>query len=223
MFEQFRAGKIPFSGALPEWLPGEVETRLLLTELKNEAREVDRMPDFAVPVVAAMSKRHTYLFDESVWLVSGVYINEKSISVDVEGDSVISHRNGRWFNEVNMELKAEHSTQYRNLQYKTVYEYAPIESVREASVWHASNALLGRLHGVLVFVDDTILSSYQTTNGSIRGMEALRLITEYEYQCHGALFEAGKKSSSWILQIRSIGSDRQASPPNPVMLYPAST
>ncbi|MCI0653093.1 MAG: hypothetical protein L0Y38_03600 [Methylococcaceae bacterium] len=158
------------------------------------------MPDSTVPALAPAPQRHRYLFDESVWLVSGVYINERSLSVDVEGESVIRHRNGCWFNEVTMELKAEASAEYRNLQYKTVYEYTPIESERESSVWHASNDLLGRLHGMLVFVDDTILSSYQSTNGSIRGMETLRIISEYEYQCRGALFEAGKRSSSWILR-----------------------
>lgn len=159
------------------------------------------MPDVVASLITTpASKRHTFLFDESVWLVSGSYINEKSVSVEVEGDCVISHRDGRWFNEFNIELKADDSAQYRNLQYKTVYEYDPIDSARESSVWHASNALLGRLHGVLVIVDDTILSSYQSANGSVRGMETLRLISEYEYQCRGALFEAGKRSSSWVLR-----------------------
>lgn len=158
------------------------------------------MFESALPAEVPAFAGHTFLFDESVWLVSGIYINEKSLTVDVEGDSVISHRNGHWLNEVNMELKTEDNGKYRNRQYKTIFEYTPIESTLESSVWHASNPLLGRLHGILVFVDDTILSSYQTSNGKIRGMETMRKVSEYEYQCRGALTEAGKRSSSWILR-----------------------
>ncbi|MCI0653379.1 MAG: hypothetical protein L0Y39_02715 [Methylococcaceae bacterium] len=150
---------------------------------------------FEVPEFA-----HSFPFDESIWLVSGLYINEKSVSVDVEGNSVISHRDGRWLNELSIELKTEDNREYRNCQYKTVFEYTPIESTLEPSVWHASNVLLGRLHGVLVFVDDTIFSSYQTSNGNIRGLETMRRISEFEYQCRGALMEGGKRSSSWILR-----------------------
>ncbi len=158
------------------------------------------MPESVSSAATPSLIRHTYLFDESIWLIGGVYINEKSVPIDVEGDSLISHREGRWFNELNMELKVDHSREYRNVQYKTVYEYVPVESVQESSVWHASNALLGRLQGILVFVDDTIFSSYQNINGSIRGIETLRRISDYEYQCRGALIEAGKRSSSWILR-----------------------
>jgi hypothetical protein len=166
----------------------------------KKAQEVKSMPESVISAEPSNLNRHTYLFEEAIWLIGGVYINERSIPIDVEGDSVISHREGRWFNELSMELKVDHSREYRNVQYKTVYEYAPVESVQESSVWHASNALLGRLHGMLVFVDDTIFSSYQNINGSIRGMEILRKISDYEYQCRGALIEGGKRSSSWILR-----------------------
>ncbi|MGH8556489.1 MAG: hypothetical protein ACRESZ_03310 [Methylococcales bacterium] len=158
------------------------------------------MSEPALAFADANDRKHTFLFDESVWLVSGIYINEKSVSVEVEGDSVISHRDGSWFNEVSIELKIEDNRDYRNHQYKTRFEYSPIESLMEPSDWHASNAVLGRLHGVLVFVDDLILSSYQNTNGNIRGMESMRRISEYEYQCRGALIEGGRRSSSWVLR-----------------------
>jgi hypothetical protein len=152
-----------------------------------------------VSVVAKSVMRHTYLFDECVWLVRGIYINEMSVPVDVEGRSLIVHRADRWLNEVMMELKAADSAQYRNLQYKTIHEHTPIKAEGESSTWHASNPLLGRLQGVLAFVDDTVLSSFQNSSGNIRGMESLLRISEYEYHCRGALFESGKRSSSWIL------------------------
>lgn len=144
--------------------------------------------------------RHTMLFDQSLWLISGVYINEKSVSVNVEGECQIVHRDGRWFNELSLELKLEDNREYRNLQYKTLYEYSPVESVQETSTWHAFNALLGRLQGILVFVDDTIISSYQNLGGNMRGAETFRMVSEFEYQCRGALFEANKRSSSWALR-----------------------
>ncbi|MGR9107566.1 MAG: hypothetical protein ACU843_11610, partial [Gammaproteobacteria bacterium] len=150
------------------------------------------MRDYGFPASAPNPIRHSYLLDEAVWLVSGVYINEKSVSVDVEGESVITHRDGRWCNDLTMELKTEDGAEYRNLKYKTLYEYAIIESLHEPSPWQASNAVLGHLHGLLVFVDDTILSSFRNSNGSIRGIESLRQISEYQYQCRGALFESGK-------------------------------
>lgn len=158
------------------------------------------MPETAVSSMPKAIARHSYLYDESTWLVSGHYVNEKSVSIDVEGASVITHGDQYWFNEVTMELKTKNSGEYRNLEYKTVYEYTPIDSGIDSSIWHGSNALMGRLHGVLVFVDDTILSSYQTTSGNIHGMEAFLRVSATVYQCRGALFEAGNKSSSWVLR-----------------------
>ena len=158
------------------------------------------MSDSSLPPFGSNAARHTFLFDQSAWLIGGVYINEKSVSVDVEGECQILHRDGRWFNELNLELKIDDNREYRNIQYKTLYEYGPVESVQESSTWHASNALLGRLQGILVFVDDTIISSYQNMSGNIRGVEIFRMKSEFEYHCRGALFEAGKRSSSWILR-----------------------
>ena len=199
MFEQLRARKPRPVVALPEILPEKVENPRPLKEANNESREVDEMVDSRVLPTQSETPRHTYLFDEGVWLVSGVYINEKSVPVEVEGESTIHHRDGRWLNEINMELKAANSAQYRNVQYKSVYEYAPVEAAHQVSAWEASNAALGRLHGTLLFIEDMILSSYQTSNGSIRGMETMRQITENQYQCRGALFERGERTSSWVL------------------------
>ena len=200
MFEQFRAVKVHPLEMPPRLLPEKGESGTRNPGPADEARGCDRMRDNRLVESAPIFCGHTYLLEESRWLLGGVYINEMSVSVDVEGDSLISYRDGSWFNELKMELKTNDSAEYRNLQYKTVYEYQAIESLQDASAWQGSNALLGRLHGILVFVDDTILSSWQTSNGCIRGMESLRQISESEYQCRGALFETGKRSSSWILR-----------------------
>jgi hypothetical protein len=145
---------------------------------------------------------HSYFVDESSWVVSGTYLNEKSVPVTVEGKSVVTRRGDLCFNEVAMKLSPPEGEDYRSLEYRTVYEYAPIETGTDSTVWQASNDPLGRLHGVLAFVDEMILSSYQTTSGSIRGVETFLRISANEYRCRGVLFESGKKSSSWALRYR---------------------
>lgn len=158
------------------------------------------MPEAELAFLATENARHTFLFDESLWLVSGIYINEKSVESEVEGGSIVSHHDGIWRNEFSVILKTQDNREYRNHQYKTVFEYTPVESLLEPINWHASNAVLGRLNGTLLFVDDMILSFYQTKSGNIRGIENMRRISETEYQCRGTLIEGGRRSASWILR-----------------------
>lgn len=165
--------------------------------------EVDKQIEITTTVARSAPRkpvRHQYFFDAATWLVNGTYINEKAISIEVEGTSVVTHKDGHWLNKVSMELKAINSGEYRSLEDKTIYEYGEIGADEDSLAWRASNAIMGRLHGVLVIVDDTILSSYQTTSGSIRGVESYHRVSSSEYQCRGALFEAGNKSSSWVLR-----------------------
>jgi hypothetical protein len=165
-----------------------------------QARVVGRSAGFIGR--AKLLAGHSYFVEESSWVVSGVYVNEKSVPATVEGESVVTQRGDRCFNEVAMKLSPTEGEDYRNLEYRTVYEYAAVETGADSTAWQASNDLLGRLHGVLAFVDETILSSYQTTSGSIRGVETFVRISANEYRCRGALFESGKKSSSWALRYR---------------------
>lgn len=86
---------------------------------------------------------HSYFVEESSWVVSGVYVNEKSVTATVEGESVVTQRGDRCFNEVAMKLSPTEGEDYRNLEYRTVYEYAPVEAGADSTAWQASNDLWG--------------------------------------------------------------------------------
>ena len=145
--------------------------------------------------------RHTYIFEEGVWTACGIYINDAGVGVDVRGRSVVVHQDELWVIELNMTLLPVEDREYRNLDFKTVYEVKPIVCETDATDWITYNQSMGRLSGKITVVHDSILSMYHTTNGMIRGMESLLKISNDRYHCRGALFERGRRTSSWFLQF----------------------
>lgn len=145
------------------------------------------------------SPDHTFLLGEGEWRVSGEYIDEQGVPIQVQGSSSVIHYEDAWVNECIMELMPDNRGDYRNLEYKTIYEYRPLASNRDCTPWTASNPSLGKLHGELVVADNVLLSIYQSTNGNVRGSETLIKVSDRQYQCRGALIEGSRKSSSWIL------------------------
>ncbi|GEM_PF-996086 len=174
----------------------------MLLEKRIEAVRVVENPQCEREVNQKMNNDpvHSFLLQPVNWVISGIYRDEKSVPISVRGQCAISHHEALWLNEMTMELMPENREKYRNLEYKTIYEYKPLESGMDSSSWVASNPSLGKLHGFIVIADDAILSLYQSSNGNLRGSETLIKISDRQYQCRGALLESGVVSSSWILQ-----------------------
>ncbi len=145
--------------------------------------------------------QHTYLFEEGLWAANGIYINEPGDQVDVQGNSIITHHDDNWVIELTMKLVPTDQSEYRNLDFKTVYEVQPIIAATDAMEWVTHNASMGRLNGLMTVVHDSILSTYQSTNGNIRGTETLIKVSDSQYQCRGALFEGARRGASWFLSF----------------------
>ena len=143
--------------------------------------------------------QHTYLFEEGLWAANGIYINEPGDQVDVHGSSIITHHEEKWVIELVMELMPKDHSEYRNLEFKTVYEVQPIRVLTDATEWVTHNPSMGRLNGLMTVAHDSILSTYQSTNGNIRGIETFIKVSDGQYQCRGALFEGARRGASWFL------------------------
>ncbi len=140
---------------------------------------------------------HAFLFEEGLWGARGYYIDSIGVPYPVEGESRITHEGDCWINDSWMRIPADPPVEYRNR-----YVITPFEEGTDCTAWISNNPALGRLRGMFVLVDDTILSVYGTEDGRLRGSEALFRVSSILYRGRGCLMEGEKKISSWSVELK---------------------
>jgi len=141
--------------------------------------------------------RHTFLFDEGVWAVSGEYIGQDGAVVPVEGSARITHSSVLWRNQGVMTLVQPGG----NIEIRNDYEIAPFEEGRDFTAWRAENPSLGKLTGLFVVVDDSIISTISSEDGQVSGIEYLRKVSDDHYVSRGFIFRGEEKLSSWAADL----------------------
>lgn len=144
-----------------------------------------------------MKIKHTFLFEEGLWAVSGEYTGRDGTSVPVEGSARITHEERVWKNQGVMTLIQPEG----NIEMRNDYEIAPFAQGREHTAWRAENPSLGRLSGLFVVVDDSIISTIASEDGRISGIEYLRKVHDDLYMSRGFIFRADEKLSSWAAEL----------------------
>lgn len=144
-----------------------------------------------------MRTRHTFLFDEGVWAVSGEYIGQDGAVVPVEGSARITHSSVLWRNQGVMTLVQPGG----NIEIRNDYEIAPFEEGRDFTAWRAENPSLGKLTGLFVVVDDSIISTISSEDGQVSGIEYLRKVSDDHYVSRGFIFRGEEKLSSWAADL----------------------
>lgn len=144
-----------------------------------------------------MRIRHTFLFDEGVWAVSGEYIGQDGAVVPVEGSARITHSSVLWRNQGVMTLVQPGG----NIEIRNDYEIAPFEEGRDFTAWRAENPSLGKLTGLFVVVDDSIISTISSEDGQVSGIEYLRKVSDDHYVSRGFIFRGEEKLSSWAADL----------------------
>ncbi|MDI9570202.1 MAG: hypothetical protein QM278_05645 [Pseudomonadota bacterium] len=140
---------------------------------------------------------HTFLFDENIWIAAGVYIDGHGRLHSVRGEIRIVHEEALWIHESRMSLEDNPAVEFVSRS-----EILPMDRKREWTSWSSENPALGRLAGRFVLVDDSILSSCVSTDGSVQGVECLKMIEDDLYWHRGCLFQGDKKLSSWAVDLR---------------------
>lgn len=144
-----------------------------------------------------MRIRHTFLFEEGIWAVSGEYTGQNGATVPVEGSARITHEARVWRNRGVMTLIQPSG----DIEIKNDYEIAPFEDGRDFTAWRAENPALGKLSGLFVVVDDSIISTISSEDGKVSGIEYLRKVSENHYMSRGFIFRGEEKLSSWAAEL----------------------
>ena len=142
--------------------------------------------------------KHTFLFDQQVWIATGVYFDSADMPVPAAGESKILHQEGLWIIESIVRVFGD-----APLEIKNRYEVIPFSDDNPyVAQWKSANTALGRLSGKFVIIDDTILSIYQAEESIHSGTEVLVKIEDSYYQNKGCLFKGNDKLSSWAFELR---------------------
>lgn len=147
---------------------------------------------------------HTFLFSEATWIADGRFVLENGIEAAAHGRTVVRHGPGEWVNEGRVVLDLPEG----ELAIENVYRIEPFEPEDGLTSWSADNPALGRLRGTFAVVDDTILSSYESEDGSARGIESLRRVDAETYRARGCMILDGELASSWSVRLRREATGR---------------
>ena len=138
---------------------------------------------------------HTFLFEEGVWEVSGQTIDEDGEVRESPGDARIVHWPGVWLIETKLTGVDESESSESSL------EVVPATDDTDHTSWTAFDSRTGKQHGHFVFVNDTILSIFECSEGAHRGTEVLRKLEDDVYESIGAHFDGDRKVASWTRRL----------------------
>lgn len=144
--------------------------------------------------------KHTFLFQEGLWVAGGFYLDYRDRPLPLEGKTRVSHLDGLWVNEGAMELK----TGDDSLIIHNRYEIIPFKKGAAITTWKSSNPAAGLLLGRFVVVEDAILSVCLSENGDFSGSEFLLKISDDHYLNRGIFLKGDEKLSSWAVELKKI-------------------
>lgn len=144
-----------------------------------------------------MRIKHTFLFEEGIWAVSGEYTGQNGVTIPMEGNARITHSERIWKNQGSMTLVQPGG----NIEIRNDYEIAPFEEGSDYTAWRSDNPSLGKLTGLFVVVDDSIISTIASDDGKISGIEYLRKVSDDHYMSRGFIFRGAEKVSSWAADL----------------------
>ncbi len=139
-----------------------------------------------------MKVRHTFLMEEGYWMATGEYFDQFGNAVPVEGSARVIHGKELWKSLGVMRLNGQ--------EIENNYDIRPFEEGKDYTGWTSSNPL-GKLTGLFVIVDDSIISTISSEDGQISGIEYLVKVSDYHYRSRGFIFKNGEKVSSWAAEL----------------------
>jgi hypothetical protein len=141
---------------------------------------------------------HTFLFQEGIWIARGFYCDDKDRALPLEGMTRITHMEGLWINEGEMEITAGD----KPIKFSNRYEIVPLEEGKSHTTWESLNPDLGILLGRFAIVDDTIISTCRSRSSDYTGTEFLIKMSDTHYKNRGVLLKGNDKLSSWSVDLQ---------------------
>lgn len=144
--------------------------------------------------------QHTFLFQEGLWAVWGVYFDDRERPLPLKGKTRVTHLNGLWINEGALELTSGADSVIIHNR----CEIIPFEEGRAATTWKSINPAAGLLLGRFVLVENAILSICRSGSGDFSGSEFLMKLGGGHYLNRGVFFRGDEKLSSWAVELKKL-------------------
>ncbi len=139
---------------------------------------------------------HTFLLAEGVWRAEGEHVDALGKRTPVEGEAEIRHYPDKWISASVMRAVAP-----KPLESRSVYEIHPFAAGNLSTPWTSQSATIGSVGGRFLLLGDTILSTWESATGRVRGSEAMAMRGPRHYSARGALYDGGRLLSAWIVEL----------------------
>ncbi len=155
---------------------------------------------------------HPFLSEPGEWIVAGHSLHGETLQkIPVQGTTRVVHDEGKIVNEGVMTIMSASEP----VTFGTRYEIAPTDDYQVFRFFQA-NPEVGDLTGTMVAMDDRLISSYSSGQGSLVGLEVLHRLGDYRYAVTGGLTSAGRLVSLWKFDmVRPAAPDAGRGPGEP--------
>jgi hypothetical protein len=140
---------------------------------------------------------HTFIVQPGEWIAAGMMQDETGKEIPMAGAAGITHGADAWHNVFSMAPKQGDGPQIIN-----AYTIEPCAKPGAPTRWTSENPNLGKLRGRFVFVDDTIVSVFDSEDGAHSGTELMKQVAGDKYVNVGVLLKQGKKIASWAFELQ---------------------
>jgi len=144
---------------------------------------------------------HTFLFQQGTWNVAGYYTDAEGQKNPIKGSARIVHQDRQWQLSGLIAILSDPPITIEN-----DLTFEPVSPGGLHTRWKSENHSFGPLEGMIVVVDDSILSTFESGDGIHKGMECFRKLTNTHYTNRGALFSGNTRVSSWIVELHLSGT-----------------
>jgi hypothetical protein len=139
---------------------------------------------------------HTWLFEPGTWSAAGRFWEKGEFEREGRGSSIVRHADPIWEIEGSMEILGEPPLRFQN-----IYRIAAPRGDARIIPWQSQNPAIGTLTGVFAVLGDTIMSSFQSSDGQFVGGEHMRQLAPDRYEARGLFLAAGAVVSSWSMEL----------------------
>lgn len=147
-------------------------------------------------IPGAARTRHTFLFQQGLWLAEGFYFDETDQPLPFSGFTEVRHADNLWINRGRMEIGAA-----KTICIENSYRITPFPEGAGMTTWESENPALGTFIGKFYLVGDSIISTFVSQRGTYAGCEFLLQKSESSYLNRGVFTDGSQRLSSWVVEL----------------------
>lgn len=144
--------------------------------------------------------KHTFLFEEGLWVAKGEYADKDNKVFSMEGSTRTTHKKDLWVNEGLVTVLVNNQP----VEFRNRYEIMPFEKGKDFTFWQSTFPQLGKFFGRFMVVDDTLISTFVSDSGEYSGNEYIIKVSDINYRNRGFIFRNDEKLSSWATELVKV-------------------